>query len=178
MPAPDDDWERGWVLRIGSASPSFWAEVARMQLQRIERGAEAHRRRELHPERRSDRDGFAAALAPFGPMQADAYFLLVAVRHLLDLADRYGERYGEAAVRALRARFDAAAPDAKDLRDVLSHLEEYVVGRGKRKRFEADGQWLIQLGMTTRATPSTCERGTCTSNSSARPPPPPSSPQV
>jgi hypothetical protein len=144
----DDEWEQTWLMRIGSITPAFWGEVVQMQLCRIERGAEAHRRREPHPERGSAADGFAASLSHgFGPIQADAYFLLAAVRHILTLADRYAERFDSDRVRGALVQFEAEAPHAKDLRDVLTHLEDYAIGRGRHRHFEADGQWWIQVGL-------------------------------
>ncbi len=135
-------------MRMGSITPAFWGEVVQMQLSRIERGAEAHRTRGPHPERRAADDGFAASLShDLGPIQADAYFLLAAVRHILTLADRYAERFDAGRADAALARFDTEAPDAKDLRDVLTHLEDYALGRGKHPRFKAERQWSIQLGL-------------------------------
>jgi hypothetical protein len=144
----DDEWEQQWLMRIGSITPAFWSEVVLMQLRRIERGAEAHRTRGPRPERRAADDGFAASLShDLGPIQADAYFLLAAVRHILTLADRYAERFDAERFGAALTRFNAEAPDAKNLRDVLTHLEDCAIGRGKHSRFKAEGQWSIQVGL-------------------------------
>lgn len=146
--AAEREWQRRWHLRMGAVAASYWGAVVEMQLRRLERGTEAHRRRELHPERVTRADGFEAAMTgDFGPMQADAYLLIVAVRHLLALADRYAERHSPERVQAARAAFDREAPDAKGIRDVLAHIDAYALGQGRRDHYEAQGQWFIQLGI-------------------------------
>jgi hypothetical protein len=119
-----------------------------MQLRRLDRGADAFRRRLPHPERVNPDDGFSTtATGDLGPIEADAYLLIIAVRHLLALSDRYAERFDAAQVREAPRRFDREAPDAKALRDVLAHIDEYALGRGQRKNLQADGQWFIQVGI-------------------------------
>src|SRR5262245_15109829 len=81
------DAESEWRFVLGP-SPAFWSEATQIQLARIEQGAKAHQAREPHRDRRDTFDGFGASLMhDLGPMQADAYFLLHAVRHVLRLAE-------------------------------------------------------------------------------------------
>ena len=48
----------------------------------------------------------------------------------------------ELIVRAL-ARFDARVPDAKDIRDVIEHFDDYARGKGKLQKSERlDHPWL------------------------------------
>ncbi len=47
--AAEREWQRRWHLRMGAVAPSYCGAVVEMQLRRLERGTEAHRRRELHP---------------------------------------------------------------------------------------------------------------------------------
>lgn len=143
-----DPWEDEWLLRAFHSSPSYWSSVVELQLRRIESGAEALRDHEPHPEHVDPFDGFAASMTHgHGIVDADVYFLLIAVRHLLELGDHYAERFDRDCVRDARAEFEAEAPDAKNMRDVLSHLTEYAVRKGKRKQFKADGQASIQVGL-------------------------------
>jgi hypothetical protein len=143
-----DPREDDWLLRAFHTSPSYWSAVIELQLRRIERGAEPLRHHEPHPERLDTFDGFGASMTHgYGIVDADVYFLLVAVRHVLDLSDRYEKRYDADRVRVARAAFDVEAPDAKDMRDVLSHLAEYAVREGRWKQFGADGQATIQVGL-------------------------------
>lgn len=147
--SPEDDaWNEQWLLRLGAAAPAYWGAVAEMQLRRVAHGADAVRRGLRHPERVDRDDGFSTtATSDFGPIEADTYLLIIAVRHLLALSDRYAERFDATQVGEARQRFDREAPDAKALRDVLAHIDEYALGCGQRKNLQADGQWFIQVGI-------------------------------
>src|SRR4051812_15264010 len=67
-------------------------------------------------------------------IRGDSHFFLVAVGGLLRLARRYRELTGDARVSNGEARFSAAVGDAKDLRDVLEHIEDYAIGEGNLQR--------------------------------------------
>jgi hypothetical protein len=102
------------------------------------------------------------ATGDFGPIEADAYLLIIAVRHLLALSDRYAERFDAAQVREARRRLDREAPDAKALRDVLAHIDEYALGRGQRKtskRMDSGSSRLAstQIATSSMSAPDGCE---------------------
>jgi hypothetical protein len=146
MADPGDDF---WLFRVGATSPAYWSAVVELQLRRLEEGIAAHTARRDHPARgpNSFADGFSASLMhSFGPMQADAYFLLVAVRHVLAIADRAAAHLDLAPTRAAIVRFQREVPDAKDLRDVTAHLDEYATGGGKLKDRGIQGHGMIQVG--------------------------------
>jgi hypothetical protein len=45
---------------------------------------------------------------------------------------------GDAELAQARARFDAVGPRAEALRDLVAHLDEYAVGKGRRQTGEAE----------------------------------------
>ena len=85
-----------------------------------------------------------------GILDGDAFFLVVAIHRVLVLAHVFRDhlgRDGDTAARAIE-RFHAEAPDAKNLRDALTHLDEYALGRGKhRAEFNASGTWWPSVGL-------------------------------
>lgn len=138
-----------WLHKIGATSPSFWSAVAGVQLRRVEEGVIANEEHRDHPAREPNScfDGFAASLThSFGPLQADSYFLLVAIRHVLALAESVLNRFGDDSVLQAMERFKRDAPDARDMRNVIAHLEEYAVGAGKLKNRGLQGHGMIQVG--------------------------------
>jgi hypothetical protein len=141
-------WNRTWAFRIGTFSPSFWAGVVQLQLSRIEAAVDAHRARRPHPERRSSFDGFGASMTHgLGPLNADAFFLVIAADRLAVLGRLYKERFTSPQADEALARFNVAAPDLKAVRDVLTHLDEYATGRGRRPRYQAHGVWWPSVGI-------------------------------
>ena len=50
---------------------------------------------------------------------------------MLALADCVAARFDGDATRAAIDRFEREVPDAKDLRDVVTHLDEYATGGGR-----------------------------------------------
>ena len=141
-------WERNWRFKVGTFSPSFWSEVVQLQLTRLEAGAHAHRERVDHPERRSVWDGFGASMThDLGLVNADAYFLLMAIERVLRIARVYEEELPDRYVQEAIAEFTREAPDVKDLRDVLTHLDEYGRGAGRRRDLGAQGSWWPSVGL-------------------------------
>jgi hypothetical protein len=149
MSESDDDelWKANWEFRIGTFSSAYWAAVVEMQLQRLERGADAHRARRLHPARTSESDRFAEAMTHTGPINADGFFLILAIERLLVLAKLYERRYDASRVQDAVRRFRRKAPDVKSLRDALTHLDEYATGGGRRPDFAARGHWWPGVGI-------------------------------
>jgi len=142
-------WERELENKVGTFSPAFLSGVIELQLRRLERGVAAHRDRRPHPERPDPGDGFAASLThDLGPVDADAFFLLIALHRLLTIANLYERRSATPeAVRDARVRFEQAAPDVKDTRDVLTHLDSYLLGHGRRQEVKAEGFWWPPVGI-------------------------------
>jgi hypothetical protein len=72
--------------------------------------------------------------------------LLTAVRRLELVAMRIAQHSGDEALAGALVRFRDDVPDAKDLRDVLEHLDEYAVGQGRAARTGAQGLWWPRIG--------------------------------
>jgi hypothetical protein len=81
-----------------------------------------------------------------GRTVAEALLLLTAIRRLELVAARIAVHTGDEIIAAGLARFRENVPDAKDLRDVLEHLDEYAVGQGHRERTGAQGHWWPRIG--------------------------------
>lgn len=62
-----------------------------------------------------------------------AFMLVVAVAQVLAFEQRVRRLTGDAELAKARARFDAVCPDAKDLRHLVAHLDDYAVGSGRRQ---------------------------------------------
>jgi len=104
------------------AGVGLWTRAVEMQLERVR---EANYRHRLHNspnerERREDEDAEWR-------LHADVYFLALAIRRVLLFHDVFAKRVDDQRLRDARAKFDAAAPKAKDLRDFYEHLDEYLL---------------------------------------------------
>lgn len=61
----------------------------------------------------------------------DAHFLIVAVRNGVRLTERLLKHVPDPKLTAALDAFPQQFPHAKDLRDILTHLDEYVVDKGR-----------------------------------------------
>jgi hypothetical protein len=66
--------------------------------------------------------------------------LAVAIDQVLAFERRVWRLTGDAELAEARASFDAVGPDAKELRDLVAHLDEYAVGEGRRQRQTGKGR--------------------------------------
>jgi hypothetical protein len=64
-------------------------------------------------------------------LDADAHFLLVAIRNGMRFAERVQEFVSDDRLATALATFTAHFLAATDLRDVLTHLDEYVLDQGR-----------------------------------------------
>jgi hypothetical protein len=76
----------------------------------------------------------------------EAHFLVIAIRQLLRGQEAYMRQTGDRRLADARAAFDAAVPHAKNFRDFLEHIDEYLLDRGKLQREER-----IALGLQMQA---------------------------
>jgi hypothetical protein len=72
--------------------------------------------------------------------------MLTAIRRLELVAARIADHTGDEAIVAALARFRRDVADARNLRDVLEHLDEYAVGQGHHARTGAQGHWWPRIG--------------------------------
>jgi len=133
---------------MGPTAPSFWRGTIEMQRDRVLCGWNAwqdeHRR---HPDRSADpADGFATCLLhDFGPMLADAHFMLVAIRRLEMCCRQMHRVSGNRLILDALDQFAAAVPSAKHVRDVLEHFDAYASCEGRRPETGAQGHWMPRL---------------------------------
>ena len=66
-------------------------------------------------------------------LHSTALMLVVAIDQVLAVEDRVRRLTGDAELARARARFDAVGPRAGALRNLVVHLDHYVVGTGHRQ---------------------------------------------
>jgi hypothetical protein len=64
-------------------------------------------------------------------LDADAHFLLVAVRNGLRFVDELQTHIADAGLATALTDFAKRFPDAADFRDVLTHIDDYILDRGR-----------------------------------------------
>jgi hypothetical protein len=111
----------GW----GALSPRHWAAAAERQRERLQAAHEALL---------SDAGGIDEQDVLVRQMHVDTHFLLIAARHIQRALDRYRELLDDPRVERIWLDFVVAFPEAKRLRDVLEHLDEYALGAGRLHR--------------------------------------------
>jgi hypothetical protein len=67
-------------------------------------------------------------------LEVDGHFLLVAVRNGLRFAEQLQIKLADESLGAALDNFAQTFPDAKDHRDVLTHIDEYILDRGRLQR--------------------------------------------
>jgi hypothetical protein len=82
-----------------------------------------------------------------GPFNADAFFLVAAIHRVWVLAHVFLKIRAAPEVRRAIDAFERESPDAKKVRDVLTHLDDYALGGGRFSEFEAEGLWWPSVGM-------------------------------
>jgi hypothetical protein len=125
---------RVFTSTIRHHSPGFWGAAVRLQLARVEEAQAV-----VLAEKRAAEEGdtprqawLREGVAFFHTQNADAHFLLVAMRNVLRSADRAAQDDHD--IAAATSAFYREFPDVHDLRDMLEHLDEYAIGQGKLQR--------------------------------------------
>jgi hypothetical protein len=120
-----------------------WRLATERQLARIEQDratvSDAMRREALVPKG-------TAATGAWKELNVDVHFLLIAVRHIVRLAQRIRDMAKEEAPTAVRdeliaalSRFNSQHLEAKMMRDLLEHFDAYAEGAGDlRTRLDQD----------------------------------------
>ena len=104
------------------AGVGLWTRAVEIQLERV-REANYHHRLHNSPnaeEKREDPDAE-------WHLHADVYFLELAIRRVVLFHDVFAKQVTDQRLAQARAKFDAAAPTAKELRDFYEHLDEYLL---------------------------------------------------
>ena len=125
------------IYTFGVASPWYWAEVVNRQALRI-RELQNKLAGYLHDARAHqapipEAHGQDARLSIPHLMGIDAHFLVYAADHALTICSRFRRLSNNNPVisRALTA-FTANFAHLPDVRDLLAHFEDHVIGQGRR----------------------------------------------
>lgn len=111
---------RARSLARGHTSPRFWIFATQLQMGRIE--TTRQQLSETGPSRRG-----------YDALGIDVHFLLVAIKHLLGYQESYLELTDDERLRQGLEKFDRTAIDSTYLRNMLEHLDKYVVGEGRHQ---------------------------------------------
>jgi hypothetical protein len=107
----------GWQTGAGA---TIWARAAQDVLAQ-------------HESARERFDTSTADLETWERLHATALTLVVAIDQVLAFEHRVQQLTGDAELVKARASFNAAFQDAKLLRDLVTHLDDYAVGEGLRQ---------------------------------------------
>jgi hypothetical protein len=109
----------------GDLSPDLWAQAIREQQARVTAASTAL-------SEQAQRGGMEMTnLEPFRRVRYEGHFLLVAIAHVLKIREVFFDLTHDARLAEAQQQFDAAAPDAKHLRDMLEHMDRYAFGTGR-----------------------------------------------
>jgi hypothetical protein len=111
---------RARSLARGHTSPRFWIFATQLQMGRIETT------RQLLSEAGPSRQGYDA-------LGIDVHFLLVAIQHLLSFQESYLKLTGDERLTRGLEKFNRTAIDSTYLRNMLEHLDKYVVGESRHQ---------------------------------------------
>jgi hypothetical protein len=121
------------IEQSAGAGLELWGGAVERQL---ERAKEVNYRHRLHNSpRESERREDPGA---FGELQSEVYFLCLAIRRVALFCDVLEEQVADPELHKARERFKQRAGDSVVLRNILEHLDEYLLDRpGKHmKSFE------------------------------------------
>ena len=112
----------GWETGAGAA---IWGRAVRDELARHETARESF--------------GANANREAWERLHGTAFLVIVSIDQVLTFESRVRSLTGDAELARARARFEAVGPRAEALRDLIVHLDEYAVGRGRRQTGEESG---------------------------------------
>jgi hypothetical protein len=104
------------------AGVGLWTRAVEIQLERVREANYRHRLNHSPNEQEKREDPDAECL-----LHTDVYFLALAIRRVLLFHDVFAKQVNDQRLSQARAKFDASAPTAKDLRDFYEHLDEYLL---------------------------------------------------
>lgn len=109
------------------AGVGLWRKAVELQLERVRQTNYGHRLHNSPDEQGRQEDPNAE-----WRLHSDVYFLSLAIRRVLLFHDVLAKQVDDERLREARARFDAKAPRAKQLRDFYEHLDEYLLDSPKK----------------------------------------------
>lgn len=111
------------------AGVARWGKVAQRQVDRVREANYRHRLHHSPNDAESVKDENAMT-----DLEMDVYFLVLAVRRVLMFHDAISAQTEDDRLAPARAEFLKVAPHAKDIRDFYEHLDEYVLGTGRKQK--------------------------------------------
>lgn len=112
---------RGW----GGLSPRYWAVALELQEERLV---------ETHRKLIEAKAGSQERKALFQQLHLEAHFLMIALGHVLESLKVCAGVLGDERIARIRDDFESRAPWLKHFRDVLEHLDDYTLGRGRLQK--------------------------------------------
>lgn len=109
---------RGW----GGLSPRYWAVALELQEERL---VQTHRKLV------DAKAGSQERQVLFQQLHLEAHFLMIALDHVLESLKVCAGLLGDERIAGIRDDFEARAPWLQHFRDVLEHLDDYTLGRGR-----------------------------------------------
>lgn len=119
------------LLSIGSTSPWWWVRPLRVQMDRLD-SAWTDWARQLAAAPPEDRFGLQLELDQ--GLLIEAFFCAVALRQVLRYADHYASLTKDPQAIEAVTLLTRAAGEPKLVRDVLEHLDDYRLGRGRERK--------------------------------------------
>jgi hypothetical protein len=110
------------------AGTRLWSKAVAMQYDRVVDANYRHRRSNEPEAAEADKDETAES-----QLHVDVYFLALAIRRVLRFHDAIAKQIDDPRLAAAREQFQKTAWPAKDFRDFWEHLDEYLVGTGRRQ---------------------------------------------
>jgi hypothetical protein len=109
------------------AGVGLWTRAVELQLERVREANYSHRLHNSPNEQEQQHDPDAERR-----LHADVYFLALAIRRVLLFHDVFAKHVADERLQQGRAKFDASAAKAKELRDFYEHLDEYLLDSPKK----------------------------------------------
>lgn len=123
------------------AGVGLWTRAVALQLERVREANYAHRLHNGPSEKEQQYDPDAESR-----LHADVYFLALSIRRLLLFHDVLAKHLQDPRLHQVRAKFDASAPRAKELRDFYEHLDEYLLDSPRKHvKFVGRSAPMLQL---------------------------------
>jgi hypothetical protein len=122
------------VERRPGAGVGLWTKAVERQLERVR---DANYRHRLHhsPNEAEKRNDPGAEYE----LHAEVYFLALAVRRVLLFHDLVAKQLADPRLAPAKTAFLAAAPEAKRLRDLYEHVDQYLLDH-RKKHFKFPGR--------------------------------------
>lgn len=114
------------------AGVRLWGSAVAAQFDRVVEANYRHRRNHEHGRSDESEDPDAETR-----LHTDVYFLALAIRRVLRFHEAIARQIDDARLHAAREEFLRRAAHASEFRDFYEHLDEYLLGKGRKQRKQA-----------------------------------------